>query len=103
MAAALGHIVVIRRSGADGGKFPLEAGKQVVFGRSMACDIRIQLAEVSNEHLLLDYDENSKLFIRPLSEVNQSLLNKKQLQQDTVLHSGDVFSIGGRNFRFEVC
>ena len=44
-----GSIVVIKRSGADGSVFPF-VNESCLLGRAEGCDIRVQLATVSNEH-----------------------------------------------------
>jgi antigen KI-67 len=41
--------VVIRRDGSEGSRVALASG-ETLFGRSMECDVRIQLAEVSKRH-----------------------------------------------------
>eukprot|EP00051_Salpingoeca_urceolata_P005580 m.74565 g.74565 ORF g.74565 m.74565 type:complete len:66 (+) comp14443_c0_seq3:88-285(+) len=58
--ATYGEIVVIKRSGKDGPKFPL-MDSACVFGRHLDCDIRIQKPEVSNQHARIQVDEDSKV------------------------------------------
>ncbi|PIK50986.1 putative nascent polypeptide-associated complex subunit alpha, muscle-specific form isoform X1 [Apostichopus japonicus] len=95
-----GIVVVIKRSGADGGQFPLTSN-QCMFGRTSECDIRIQLPNVSREHCRLDVKPNGEVFVTNLSQVNATTLNKKGIGNPTKIFHRDVFTIVDRSFRFE--
>ena len=56
MSSRIGSIVVIRRSGVDGNKFPFSRS-ECIFGRDPTCDVRIQLQNVSKVHTKLWRDE----------------------------------------------
>lgn len=55
-----GRIVIIKRSGKDGPKFPL-MDAVCKFGRHSDCDIRIQLPNISQFHTELCTDTKSKV------------------------------------------
>ena len=55
-----GSIVVIKRSGSDGSVFPLVNG-DCIMGRAEGCDIRVQLATVSEEHCRIEVNENAQV------------------------------------------
>ena len=57
-----GSIVVIKRSGVDGSVFPLVNG-ECLMGRAEGCDIRVQLATVSEEHCRIEINENAEVLI----------------------------------------
>ena len=58
-----GSIVVIKRSGSDGSVFPLVNG-ECLMGRAEGCDIRVQLAVVSDEHCRIEINENDEVIKR---------------------------------------
>ncbi|KAM4624511.1 proliferation marker protein Ki-67 [Polymixia lowei] len=94
-----GKIVVIKRSGADGTEFPLNAACS--FGRKADCDIRIQIPQVSKEHCRIELNENKEVILTNLSSVNPTRVNGQVLQQSDRLKHGDVITIVDRSFRFE--
>ncbi|NXF40612.1 KI67 protein, partial [Nyctibius bracteatus] len=95
-----GHVIVIKRNGTDGIKFPLTASS-CLFGRKTECDIRIQLPQVSKEHCKIEVNENKEVILTNLSAVNPTQLNGRCFQQPVPLEHGDVLTIIDRSFRFE--
>jgi len=73
----LGEIVVIKRNGSDGARFPLRL-KQCTFGRDPECDIRIQIPQVEEEHAKIYFD-NGKVWLQNLSSEYPTLLNSKRV------------------------
>ncbi len=57
--APVGKVVVVRKTGRDGGHFPLAKGTATI-GRLESCDIRIALPYVSRKHAELRV-ENGKV------------------------------------------
>ena len=55
-SSTLGHVVVVRRDGKDGGKFPVN--RDIMIGRHEQCHIRISLSTVSRRHSLLRIDSD---------------------------------------------
>jgi len=94
----LGEIVVIKRNGSDGARFPLRL-KQCTFGRDPECDIRIQIPQVEEEHAKIYFD-NGKVWLQNLSSEYPTLLNSKRVDLQEVNHN-DLFTITQRSFRFE--
>jgi pSer/pThr/pTyr-binding forkhead associated (FHA) protein len=54
--APVGTVVVVRKSGRDGGRFPLAKGTATI-GRLETCDIRIALPYVSRKHAELRVED----------------------------------------------
>lgn len=52
----VGVVVVVRKSGRDGGRFPLAKGTATI-GRLESCDIRIALPYVSRKHAELRVED----------------------------------------------
>ena len=116
METPVAHIVVVRRNGKDGGRFPL-AKAQAVIGRSLDCDIRIQLPSVSQNHARLSI-QNNRVFlehvsekgrtdvIRPAQSLHAAASTKQERaltfgQQPVELPHGCVFQVTDRQFRLE--
>ena len=100
-SSTLGHVVVIRRDGKDGGKFPVN--RDIMIGRHEQCHIRISLSTVSRRHSLLRIDSNErKVYLRNMSMTNPTHLNDKSVTGlDACLQHLDVLKIGDRQFRWE--
>jgi hypothetical protein len=100
---------VLRRSAegeeSEGGALPFEAD-ELVFGRDEHADVRIRLAAVSRVALRLTRDAASgRVLLRNTSSTaTQVALNGVEgagRAAPAALRHGDVFSIGGRAFRFD--
>ena len=102
----VGRVVVLRRDAegreTEGGALPFEAD-ELVFGRDPAADVRIRLSTVSRVALRLVRDGARVLLHNTSSQANQVQLNGAEVEREVplVLRHGDVFSIGGRPFRFD--
>ena len=57
---SFGDIVIIRRNGNEGKRFPLTE-KSCIFGRHSNFDIRIQIPEVSKSHAEIYIDDNNQV------------------------------------------
>jgi antigen KI-67 len=53
-----GSIVIIKRTGADGQRCPLDH-ELTVFGRDINCDIRLQIPTVSSHHAEIRVDSGA--------------------------------------------
>jgi len=93
-------IIVIKRNGTDGPQFPLRSDK-CLFGRKPDCDIRIQLPNVSQEHAVVEVEDDKKIHITNLSSCNQTLVNGKPVSEVEIQHL-DILTISDRSFRFEL-
>ena len=96
-----GHVVVIRRDGQDGGKFPVN--RDIMIGRHEDCHIRISLSTVSRRHTLIRINEDDgKVYLRNMSMTNPTNLNNKNVSgADMCLGHKDVLKVGERQFRWE--
>ena len=108
-AGCIGRVVVLRRSAegeeSEGGALPFESD-ELVFGRDEHADVRIRLAAVSRIALRLTRDAASGrvLLHNTSSTAAQVALNGVEgagRVAPAALRHGDVFSIGGRAFRFD--
>ena len=99
--STLGHVVVVRRDGKDGGKFPVN--RDIMIGRHEQCHIRISLSTVSRRHSLLRIDsDEGKVYLRNMSMTNPTHLNDKSVTGlDACLQHLDILKIGDRQFRWE--
>ena len=97
----LGHVVVVRRDGQDGGKFPVN--RDIIIGRHEQCHIRISLSTVSRRHSLLRINsDEGKVYLRNMSMTNPTHLNDKSVTGlDACLQHLDILKIGDRQFRWE--
>ncbi|KAI8825450.1 hypothetical protein BJ741DRAFT_632091 [Chytriomyces cf. hyalinus JEL632] len=96
-----GRIVVIRRSGEDGGAYPINS-LRVSFGRDKSCSIRVRLEQVSRTHCAVSIDPVTRKILLTDTSSNGTLLNNVDIcNKSAELHHGDVFSVGPRGFRFE--
>jgi hypothetical protein len=105
----IGRVVVLRRSAegeeSEGGALPFEA-EELVFGRDEHADVRIRLAAVSRVAMRLTRCAASGrvLLHNTSSAPSQVALNGEEgagRSAPAPLRHGDVFSIGGRAFRFD--
>jgi hypothetical protein len=105
----IGRVVVLRRSAegeeSEGGALPFEA-EELVFGRDEHADVRIRLAAVSRVAMRLTRCAASGrvLLHNTSSAPSQVALNGEEgagRAAPAPLRHGDVFSIGGRAFRFD--
>jgi pSer/pThr/pTyr-binding forkhead associated (FHA) protein len=95
-----GYIVVIKRDGSDGARFPMKA-KEITIGRALQNSIQIALDSVSAKHASLEIDpENNEMFIINHSQ-NGTKLNNENIAAKTNLSNGDVFTCINRSFRVE--
>jgi len=97
-----GSIVVIKHNGDDGAAFVLDMDK-VTIGRSVDTQIRIQRTKVSAIHAGIYVDDKCTVSLHNLSKKNPIFISEGRLPpgEAVELEDGDVFSIGGRQFRYE--
>eukprot|EP00096_Caligus_rogercresseyi_P008935 TRINITY_DN292_c0_g1_i1.p1 TRINITY_DN292_c0_g1~~TRINITY_DN292_c0_g1_i1.p1 ORF type:complete len:1652 (+),score=394.82 TRINITY_DN292_c0_g1_i1:91-5046(+) len=97
-----GSLVVIKRSGEDGGVFSL-ISEECILGRDSECDIRIQIPGVSSQHVRILVEPDSKR-VR-LYSLGQGgvTVGASLIPQGRSIHleDKDVFRIFDRFFRFE--
>jgi antigen KI-67 len=97
---AFAYIVVIKRNGQDGPRFPL-VDDQCYVGRAPDCDIRLQIPAVSKRHCRLAVNENLEIVLENLSDHGQTVLNNEAIAAPTVVPQGGVFTVVDRSFRVE--
>ena len=56
-----GFVYIIKRTGEDGNAYILTDSRTCLIGRSVDCDIRVQLEVVSKLQCRIDVDENGKV------------------------------------------
>ncbi|GAB6021860.1 hypothetical protein CHUAL_006029 [Chamberlinius hualienensis] len=96
----LGTVVVIKRDGRDGSKFPVITDS-CTFGRSTDCDVRINLGTVSQQHCRLIVNRRGVTSISNVSKENQTLLNGKSIKSQIAVRHNDIITIADRQFRWE--
>jgi len=83
---------------------PLERG-EVVLGRALETDVRINDARVSRQHARItavkNQDQTTNYVITDLSSRNGTLLNGQKIARGTLQH-GDKITIGSQLLRFEM-
>ncbi|XP_053441527.1 proliferation marker protein Ki-67 isoform X2 [Nycticebus coucang] len=93
------RLVTIKRSGVDGPHFPLSLST-CLFGRSIECDIRIQLPVVSKQHCKIEISEQEAILYN-FSSTNPTQVNGLAINKPVQLKHGDVITIIDRSFRYE--
>uniref|UniRef100_E9PVX6-2 Isoform 2 of Proliferation marker protein Ki-67 n=1 Tax=Mus musculus TaxID=10090 RepID=E9PVX6-2 len=97
--ASSAHLVTIKRSGDDGAHFPLSLSS-CLFGRSIECDIRIQLPVVSKRHCKIEVKEQEAILYN-FSSTNPTQVNGVTIDEPVRLRHGDIITIIDRSFRYE--
>ncbi|XP_013203215.1 proliferation marker protein Ki-67, partial [Microtus ochrogaster] len=97
--ASSAHLVTIKRSGDDGAHFPLTLSS-CLFGRSIECDIRIQLPVVSKKHCKIEINDQQAI-LHNFSSTNPTQVNGATVDEPVQLKHGDIITIIDRSFRYE--
>ncbi|EDM11799.1 rCG47366 [Rattus norvegicus] len=97
--ASSARLVTIKRSGDDGAHFPLSLSS-CLFGRSIECDIRIQLPVVSKKHCKIEVKEQEAILYN-FSSANPTQVNGTIINEPVQLKHGDIITIIDRSFRYE--
>ncbi|XP_052052413.1 proliferation marker protein Ki-67 isoform X2 [Apodemus sylvaticus] len=97
--ASSARLVTIKRSGDDGAHFPLSLNS-CLFGRSIECDIRIQLPVVSKKHCKIEVKEQEAILYN-FSSTNPTQVNGAVIDEPVQLRHGDIITIIDRSFRYE--
>ncbi|XP_067565150.1 proliferation marker protein Ki-67 isoform X1 [Pseudorca crassidens] len=93
------RLVTIKRSGVDGPHFPLSL-HTCLFGRSIECDIRIQLPVVSKQHCKIEINGQEAILFN-FSSTNPTRVNGSTFDKPVQLKHGDVITVVDRSFRYE--
>jgi len=75
-------------------------GETITIGRTSGNDIVINDSFVSHEHACISRYKHG-FWLADLQSTNGTLLNKRQLKEETCLKDGDIITIGATTFRFE--
>ncbi|XP_036063398.1 proliferation marker protein Ki-67 [Onychomys torridus] len=97
--ASSARLVTIKRSGDDGAHFPLSLSS-CLFGRSIECDIRIQLPVVSKKHCKIEVNGQEAILYN-FSSTNPTQVNGATIDEPVPLKHGDIITIIDRSFRYE--
>ncbi|XP_052569002.1 proliferation marker protein Ki-67 isoform X2 [Peromyscus californicus insignis] len=97
--ASSARLVTIKRSGDDGAHFPLSLSS-CLFGRSIECDIRIQLPVVSKKHCKIEVNGQEAILYN-FSSTNPTQVNGATIDEPVQLKHGDIITIIDRSFRYE--
>ncbi|XP_051838678.1 proliferation marker protein Ki-67 isoform X3 [Antechinus flavipes] len=101
MTDTLGYVTIIKRTGADGYRYPLNR-PSCLFGRSTECDIRLQLPVVSKQQCRIEFNRQLKeAILVNLNSANPTHLNGTTICHPVKLEHGDLITIFDRSFRFE--
>ncbi|XP_049993272.1 proliferation marker protein Ki-67 isoform X2 [Alexandromys fortis] len=97
--ASSARLVTIKRSGGDGAHFPLTLSS-CLFGRSIECDIRIQLPVVSKKHCKIEINDRQAI-LHNFSSTNPTQVNGATVDEPVQLKHGDIITVIDRSFRYE--
>ncbi|KAL6045062.1 hypothetical protein STEG23_033686 [Scotinomys teguina] len=97
--ASSARLVTIKRSGDDGAHFPLSLSS-CLFGRSIECDIRIQLPVVSKKHCKIEVNGQEAILYN-FSSTNPTQVNGATIDEPVQLKHGDIITVIDRSFRYE--
>ena len=86
------RIVVTSDDGRSDGEYPLSK-RQMMIGRRMDCDIRINSKNASRHHAQI-FKVLSDDYILDLDSKNGTFVNSKRIKKHSLEH-GDVITIGG--------
>ena len=75
-------------------------GESTTIGRSSEADIVINDNFVSHEHACISKIKQD-YWLADLQSTNGTLLNKRQIKEETCLKDGDIIAIGAVTFRLE--
>lgn len=83
---------------------PLER-EEVILGRALEADVRINDSRVSRQHArinaLVNADQTTSYVLTDLASRNGTLLNNLKIERETLQH-GDKITVGGHILRFEM-
>jgi len=79
----------------------LGPGKYII-GRGKKCNFVIEDDSVSRQHVLLEVTETEGNFITDLDSLNRSYVNGKPVEGKTLLHSGDIVTLGEVKCKFQI-
>jgi hypothetical protein len=77
----------------------LEAGREVVIGRSAECELRVPAVAASRRHAAVVWRDGS-VFVRDLGSTNGTLVNGAKVEGERVLEPGDRIEVGGIGVTF---
>jgi pSer/pThr/pTyr-binding forkhead associated (FHA) protein len=90
--------LIVQTGPLDGTIVPIPIG-QLIIGRALDCDLKLQDPRVSRHHCVLTFD-GQHLGIRDLGSRSGTLVNNQPVGLcQSLLHHGDLFSIAGTVFR----
>lgn len=67
-------------------------------GRQEGCDLRLSSGEISRRHAEI-YEHDNRIWVRECGSTNGTFVNRKRLNGDQVLQSGDILHFGSQEFR----
>ena len=74
---------------------------EVLIGRDLACDLRLEDKTISARHARLSYRHN-QWWVEDLKSTNGTFLNEEPVNTMTVLVSGDEIRVGQTIMRVEI-
>jgi two-component system, cell cycle response regulator len=81
-----------------GKRYPLDR-TATTLGRELGCDIVVELDNVSRRHCRFN-DRDGTVWLEDLGSTNGTLLNDRDVRQETALRSNDLVKAGGAIFKF---
>jgi two-component system, cell cycle response regulator len=81
-----------------GKRYALDRPETTV-GRELGCDIVVELDNVSRRHCRFT-ERDGTVYVCDLGSTNGTLLNDRDVKQETALRSSDLVKVGGSIFKF---
>lgn len=85
--------IILIKGPSIGGTFPLKRTDPNVIGRGKECDIRILDLMISRKHCQIE-ERNGVFYIKDLKSTNKTILNKKIVEDEEKLNTGDIIKVG---------
>jgi len=95
----VGFILTIKSGAIEGSEFVFEDGGEARIGRTQGNDVVVHDNEASRSHARV-FETDEGCFIEDLGSANGTFLNGKELQELSLLYSGDVIGVGSGELIF---
>ena len=97
--AAEGPALVVRSGGGRAGEMFMPQGERTTIGRSPECTIFLDDVTVSRRHAVL-IQRDGEISIEDLGSLNGTFVNRRRIESETRLQSGDEVQIGKYRLSF---
>ncbi len=97
--AGEGPALIVRSGGGRAGEAFIPQGERTTIGRSPDCDIFLDDVTVSRKHAVL-VEQDGDFLIEDQGSLNGTFVNRKRIDAETRLESGDEVQIGKYRLSF---